>query len=154
MSWKIMRKMTISAAIAAVALAASPAHADETRVEVRGGIAWCCGSSDETIGLAVGHDFDLSSGLFIGVEGVADTNFDFVDPLLGVNARLGTKLGEKSKLFGTVGYAYDTGFEDDDLVLGAGYQYNISDRALFSVQYQRYVDFNVNRASVGVGYRF
>lgn len=149
-----MRIKLISAAVAAVTFAASPAYAGETRVEVRGGVVWCCGVSDETLGLAIGHDFDISSDLFVGVEGVIDTNFDFVDPTLGLNARIGTKLSENAKLFGTVGYAHETGYSDDDFAIGAGYQHNIGAKALVSVQYQRYLDSDINRATVGVGYRF
>ncbi|MGN3974209.1 outer membrane protein [Tsuneonella sp. SYSU-LHT278] len=144
----------VAAAAATVAAVASPAAANETRLEVRGGIVWCCGVSDETIGVAIGHDFDVGTGAFIGVEGVADTNFDFVDPTLGVNARVGAKVGETGKVFGTLGYAYETGFDIDDWVLGAGYQTDLGANALVSLQYQRYMDTDINRAIVGVGFRF
>lgn len=148
-----MRLLATGAALA-VATIAAPALADETRVEVRGGIVWCCGISDETIGLALGHDFDIGTSTFIGVEAVADTNFDFVDPTIGVNARIGGKLGESGKLFGVAGYAYETTFDLDDFVLGAGYQHNLGSNALISFQYLRYMDTDINRAAVGVGYRF
>lgn len=148
-----MRLQAIAAA-AVAAVIATPASADETRVEVRGGIVWCCGVSDETIGVALGHDFTASNDLFIGVEAVADTNFDFVDPTIGVNARLGTMMSENSKLFVTAGYAYETGIDYDDILIGAGYQHNFGTNALLSVQYQRYIDLDINRASVGIGYRF
>ncbi|QDH35298.1 porin family protein [Porphyrobacter sp. YT40] len=148
-----MRLVTFAAAASLAAIATS-AQADETRVEVRTGIVWCCGVSDETIGLAVGHDFDLGGDLFAGVEAVADTNFDFVDPTIGVNARLGTKLGEQTKVFGLVGYAYETDFDIDDAVVGAGVQHNVGEKALLSLQYQRYLDLDINRVAVGVGLRF
>lgn len=149
-----MRLQAIAAAMAAATVVATPAYAGESRVEVRGGVIWCCGVSDETIGLALGHDFDAGSAMFIGIEAVADTNFDFVDPTLGVNARIGAKLGQGGKLFGTVGYAIETGYDIDDFVVGAGYQHNLGTNALVSVQYQRYTDLDVNRATVGIGYRF
>ena len=148
-----MRFSTIATA-AAIAAIATPAYADETRAEVRGGIVWCCGVSDETIGVALGHDFDVGAGLFIGVEAVADTSFDFGDPTIGANARIGTKLGEDTKVFGLVGYAYETTFDFDDAVIGTGVQQNVGEKALLSLQYQRYLDTDVNRVVVGLGFRF
>lgn len=148
-----MRRLAFTAAVAAAAVA-TPAQAGETRVEARGGIIWCCGVSDETIGLAVGHDFDLGDTLFLGVEGVVDTTFDFDDPVLGVNARLGTKVGENTKIFALAGYARTTSVDLDDAVIGAGLQHNLGEKALLSVQYQRYLDSDVNRALVGFGLRF
>lgn len=148
-----MRFQTIALAAAAAAIA-TPAYADESRIEARGGVAWCCGVSDETIGVAVGHDFDLKSTLFIGVEAVADTDFNFTDPVIGVNARLGAKVGEDTKVFALAGYAYSTGIELDDAVVGAGVQHNVGQTTLLSLQYQRSVDFDINRVLVGVGVRF
>ncbi len=92
--------------------------------------------------------------MFIGVEAVADTNFDFVDPTIGVNARIGTKLGEDTKVFGLLGYAYETGFDIDDALIGAGIQQNVGKKSLLSVQYQRYLDLDINRVLVGFGFRF
>lgn len=147
-------KLILSAAAVAVAAVASPAAAGESRAELRSGIVWCCGVSDETVGVAVGHDFDLGTGAFFGVEAVADTNFDFVDPTIGVNARVGAKVSEAAKLYALAGYAYETGFEIDDFVLGAGVQANLGTSSLVSFQYQRYMDTDINRATVGVGFRF
>lgn len=148
-----MRRLAIIAAAAATVIA-TPAYANETRVEARGGVVWCCGVSDETIGFAIGHDYDLGDTLFIGVEGVLDTDFDISDPVLGVNARLGTKIGETTKIFALAGYAHSTGVDLDDAVIGAGIQHNLGEKALMSLQYQRYLDTDVNRALVGIGIRF
>ncbi|MFO6448654.1 outer membrane protein [Erythrobacter sp. NE805] len=148
-----MRHIAFAAA-AAAAVVATPAHADETRIEARGGIVWCCGVEDETIGLVVGHDFDVGEKIFFGVEGVVDSNFDLDDPVLGVNARLGTKLGEKTKLFALAGYAHATGVDIDDAIVGAGVQHNLGEKALVSLQYQRALDSELNRVLVGVGFRF
>jgi hypothetical protein len=147
-----MKTALIAAAFAGV-LVASPAMANEGRLEARGGIAWAYGASTETIGVAAGYDVDLGATTFIGIEGVADTDFDISDPVLGANARLGFKTGQ-GRLFVTGGYAYDTGFDFDDAVVGAGYQHNLGSKALLSVQYQRYLDTHLNRATVGVGVRF
>lgn len=148
-----MRPYAFAAAAAAATLA-TPAYADETRVEARGGIVWCCGASDETIGLVVGHDFDIGEKVFLGVEGVVDSNFDLDDPVLGVNARLGTKVGENTKIFALAGYAHATDFDQDDAVVGAGVQHNLGEKALLSLQYQRTLDLELNRVLVGVGLRF
>ena len=148
-----MRSLVFAAAIAASTIA-TPALANEARVELRTGIAWVSGVSDETLGVAVGYDADISEAAFVGVEAVADTNFDFADPILGVNGRLGAKVGDAGKLFGTVGYARDTTFDLDDWTLGAGYQHNLGSNMLLSAQYQRYMDTDVNRASIGFGFRF
>lgn len=148
-----MRFQTLSVA-AVLAAIATPAYADESRIEARGGIAWCCGVSDETIGVAVGHDFDLNSTMFIGVEAVADTDSNFSDPTIGVNARIGGRVGEDTKVYALAGYAYSTAIELDDAVIGVGVQQNVGTTTLLSLQYQRSLDFDVNRLMVGVGVRF
>jgi len=148
-----MRRIAYLAA-AAAAVIATPAYADESRVEVRGGVVWCCGESEDTLGIAVGRDFDLGETVFIGAEAVLDSNFDFNTPIAGVNARLGTKLGEQTKLFGLVGYAHDTDSSADDVVLGAGLQHNLGEKFMVSVQYQRALDSELNRAFIGLGLRF
>lgn len=149
-----MRYLSMAAAAAVCAFISTPALANEARVEVRGGIAWVAGASTESIGLSLGYDADISESFFAGIEAVADTDFDISDPVLGVNARLGAKVGENGKAFVTAGYAYDTWSEFDDAVVGAGYQHNVGTNALLSIQYQRYVDLDINRATVGLGFRF
>jgi hypothetical protein len=132
----------------------SPALANEGRVELRTGIAWVSGVSDETIGIAAGYDADVSENVFVGVEAVADTDFNFVSPTLGVNARLGTKVMETGRLFALAGYAYETQFDFDDAVVGVGFQQEFGTGMLVSLQYQRYVDTEVNRVAIGLGARF
>lgn len=149
-----MKKLLLVPALSVAACFASPANAaGEGRMEIRTGVAWteCC--SDESIGIAVGYDYDLSESMFIGAEAVADTNFDFVSPVVGVNARVGLKTSDNGKLFAVAGYAYDTDWEIDDAVLGLGYQHNIG-KVLVSAQYKRYLDLDINRGVVGIGIRF
>lgn len=93
----------------AIAIISAPACANEGRVEVRGGIAWASGVSDETIGISVGF------------EAVADTDFNISSPVLGLNGRVGFKTGDEGKLFATAGYTY-TGFSDGSPDLGGGMQ--------------------------------
>jgi outer membrane immunogenic protein len=142
------------AATAIAAVVSSPALANEGRVELRNGIIWANGVSDEAVGLALGYDADVSDAFFVGIESTIDTNFDFVSPVLGVNARLGTNIGESGRFFGTVGYAYDTDFDIDDFAVGGGYQHTLNGDLVISAQYQRYLDLDINRVSVGVGARF
>lgn len=148
-----MRKFSYISAIALAAVA-TPALANEARVELRGGVAWVPGVSTEVIGVALGYDADVGGNVFVGGEVVADTDFDFASPVIGVNVRLGTNVGESTKLFVTGGYARDTSFDLDDAVIGAGAQFGLGSKSFVSVQYQRYLDTDVNRATVGVGFKF
>lgn len=148
-----MRLLIVAAALS-ISAAATPAIANEARLEARGGIAWANGSSTETIGVALGYDAPVGENTFVGVEAVLDTDFDISDPVLGANLRFGFNMSPESKLFATLGYAHDTGFDQDDAVIGAGYQHNVGARSLVSIQYQRYLDSDINRATIGFGYRF
>jgi opacity protein-like surface antigen len=148
-----MRRIAFAAAVAVAAIA-TPAHANETRVEARGGIVWDGTFSDDTLGIAVGHDFDLNEQVFFGIEGVADSNISFDDPVLGVNARLGTTVKENTKIFVLGGYAHSTDIDEDDFIVGAGFQHNFGERSLLSVQYQRAIDLELNRVIIGFGVRF
>jgi hypothetical protein len=145
-------KLIIAAAAASVVI--SPAYANEARFETRVGSAWVSGVSSEAIGVAIGYDADIGSKLFIGAEIVADTDFDLSSPVIGVNTRFGTNVSKNGKLFGLVGYARDTTFDFDDTLVGLGYQHNIGSKSFVSVQYQRYTDTDVNRATLGIGLKF
>ena len=99
-------------AIAALALtaAASPALANEGRVEARGGIVWAGGGEEAVAGAAAGYDWDLGESAFIGVEGSADKILvDGIDVLFGATARVGAKLGENGRLYATGGYTFGEG---------------------------------------------
>lgn len=149
-----MKTIILAAAIAAASLSSAAHAAGEGRIEARGGIGWVSGVSSEVIGLALGYDFDVGSSAFIGLEGTIDTDFDFVDPVVGLVARAGARLGEDSKLFVSGGYSRTTGFDLDDATLGVGYQQGIGKSAIFSIQYQRYIDSKANRVTAGLGLRF
>lgn len=148
-----MKKITYIAAIALTAFA-TPSMASEARMELRGGVAWVPGVSTESIGLALGYDADVGGNVFVGGEVVADTDFDFVSPVIGLNARLGTKVAENTKLYITGGYAHDTDFGTDDAVVGAGAEFGLGTKTFVSLQYQRYLDTDVNRATLGIGFKF
>lgn len=148
-------KTIIMFAAAVTAVASTPAYAaGEGFAELRGGYAWVGDLADtESLGLALGYDFDLGSNAFIGVEANAYTDADFSDPVIGTNARLGFKPSEKNKMFATVGYAYDTWSETDDMVLGAGFEHKL-DKLSLSIQYQRSLDWEINHVFVGIGTKF
>lgn len=149
-----MRFGIFAAVTAAATVFATPAAANGLRAEVRGGVAWCCGASSESIGAAVGYDADIGNGVFVGAEATADTDFDISSPVLGLNARLGAKMGETTRLFVSGGWAHDTAFNLDDAVIGSGVEMTFSGNTFVTLQYQRYIDLEINRATVGVGVRF
>ena len=138
----------------ALAIMSTPALANEGRAEVRGGLAWASGGSDETIGISLGYDVNLGEKLFVGIEAVADTDFDISSPVIGLNGRAGLRAGANGKLFVTAGYAYQTESDLDDIALGASYQRDLNSKAMVSIHYQRYLDTEINRAMIGLGYRF
>ncbi|TNE33297.1 MAG: hypothetical protein EP350_04410 [Alphaproteobacteria bacterium] len=142
------------ATVALAALAAVPAHANEARVEARGGVAWAGGASEATAGVAAGYDFDLGDSAFFGVEGSADKVLvDGADVVFGVTGRLGAKVGEKGKLFAAGGYSFNDG---DAWHLGGGYEHLITDNVYLKVEYRHYFDdfIDVNSAVAGVGVKF
>jgi len=144
----------IAASIAAAATVAAPAAANESRAEVRGGIAWSGGQEEAIAGVAVGHDFDLGSAAFAGVEASADKVLaGGAEILWGATARAGVKLGA-GKLFVAGGHTFTEG--QDAWHLGGGYQHAIGSNLYVKAEYRRYFyDFNdVNVLNAGVGVRF
>ena len=65
-----MRKVLLPL-LASLAVA-SPALANEARVEARGGVFWADGYTQDSYGVAAGYDFDLGETLFAGAEVSAD----------------------------------------------------------------------------------
>jgi len=91
-----MRKVLL--AVAAVsALAATPALANEGRVEARGGVIWFGnGAGNEDVwGVAAGYDFDLGSSAFAGLEASGDiVGATGSKVAFGFTGRLGVKIGD------------------------------------------------------------
>ena len=153
-----MRKIAL-VAIAAAAAVATPAQANEGRVEARGGIAWAGGAEEAIAGVAAGYDFDLGStedgGAFFGVEASADKILaGGTDVVWGLTGRVGVNVGTGGKLFAAGGYTFGDG--EDAPHLGAGYEHGIGESAYVKVEYRRFFsDFvDINTAAVGVGMRF
>lgn len=149
-----MRKFALALGVAAAAVA-SPALANEGRVEARGGIAWAGGNEEAIAGVAAGYDFDLdpAGGAFIGVEGSADKILvSGSDVLFGVTGRIGTKLGA-GKLYANGGYSFNEG---DAWHLGAGYEHKVGANTYLKGEYRRYLlnGTDINAAVIGVGFGF
>ena len=145
--------------IAAMAVA-TPAMANEARVEARGGVIWSGGSSEDTWGVAAGYDFDLGTTAFAGVEvsgdkiGATGTKVAF-----GATGRLGIKAGEGTRLFGAGGYTTEAcdGCEGQ-WHLGAGLEQKVSGPVYLKAEYRHYFenDFVLGGDALvaGVGVRF
>lgn len=152
-----MRKFLISLAAVAAATAATPALADEGRVDLHGGLVWAGGDSEGTAGVAAGYDWDMGTGGFFGVEGSVDQVLvDGADPFFGLSGRIGGKVaGGKGKLYALGGYTFGEG--EDSPHAGVGYEHMLGGRVYGKVEYRHFFvdDFqDLNAAVVGVGIRF
>lgn len=140
--------------LAAAVAVATPALANEGRVEARGGVAWGGGSSEAFAGIAAGYDFDLGSSAFAGVEVSGDKILDAASNRVGVGftGRLGGKLGA-GKLYANGGYTTkfcDTC--DDTWHAGAGYEHGFGGNLYGKIEYRHYfVDLGTDVDIVGVG---
>ena len=152
-----MRKVII--AVAASLIAATPALANEARVEARGGVYWQPGTTEATAGIAAGYDFDLGpafAGLEVSGDKVLNGAFDRV--AFGFTGRLGTKLTPADKIFAAAGYttkpcALCAGSEN----VGAGYEHSFG--PLYGkVEYRHFFAnqgfSDSNAVAVGVGMHF
>jgi len=185
-----MRKFALLGA--AAALFAIPAAANaQAFVQAETGLdsVSAYGESDEGVsyGVTAGYDMPLSGGMFVGIQGtVADsTTKECVGTIaadgfreciktgrdLAVAARLGTSVGDKSKLYllagytnarleytyAEAGYSEKFGGNGDGLRLGAGYQYDLSDSLFVKAEY-RYSNYesDVSRhnALIALGAKF
>lgn len=138
-------------------------------------------------GVSAGYDMPIAGDLFVGVQGtVADSNtkecerdvFDFGDRVcvktgrdLAAVVRLGTAIGPQSKLYVLGGYTnarivatyrdaegrLKDGVNGDGFRLGAGYEYDLSDRLFVKAEY-RYsnyeADFSRHNGVIALGARF
>ncbi|MEQ1499483.1 MAG: outer membrane beta-barrel protein [Novosphingobium sp.] len=143
---------------------ASPAFAEggEARAEVRGGVAWSGGSSQDVWGAAAGYDFDLGQSAFAGFEvsgdkiGVSGTKVGF-----GLTGRLGAKVGANAgtRVYGTGGYTteYCTGC-GGTWTAGGGLEQTVSGKVYVKVEYRHAFDNNfsssLDAVVGGVGVRF
>ncbi len=152
-----MKKLII--ALAATAAFASPALANEARVEARGGIAWDSGSTEDIWGIAAGYDFDLGDTAFAGLEVSGDkVGAPGTKVMFGFAGRLGAKLGEKTKLYVDGGYGTEgcTGCGGDPFG-GVGVEHTVAGNVYGKLFYRHYfIDAatDVDGVGVGVGVKF
>lgn len=150
-----------STAFAASLAIASPAFANEARIEVRGGEYLETGFSQEAAGFALGYDFDLSDDVFVGGEISADKVLQGYGTRLayGFSGRLGIKVSPKDRLFinggGTTKFC---GLCVSSKHVGGGYERMIGSNLYSKVEYRRFF-YEVaipdgNLISVGVGFKF
>jgi outer membrane immunogenic protein len=153
-----MKKILI--ALAASVAVASPALANEGRIEARGGIVWDGGSTEDVYGVAAGYDFDLGTGAFAGVEvsgdQIADTGTKVA---FGFTGRLGARTSPTSKLYVAGGYttAPCTGCEDA-VHAGAGFEQGFGGNLYGKVEYRHFFVDNgfsdYDSVAVGLGVKF
>ncbi len=151
-------RLIFTSLVAAMAVA-SPAMANEGRVEARGGVYWTPGFSKATAGIAAGYDWDLGSKAFAGVEVSGDKVLTAGTIVaFGFTARAGVKASEDDKLYITGGYTTKfcslcTGGGH----AGAGYEHSFG-KIYGKVEYRHFFPtnggFSANVAGVGVGYKF
>jgi hypothetical protein len=126
--------------LGAALMLATPALADETRVEVNTTGNFYGGDYQQSIGLAAGHDFSLTPAFFVGPE-VSIDKLLATDTLtsVGVSGRLGADLGGAGKLYAVGGWAsqpYHGGNPDWDI--GAGYQHTLIPGTYGKLEYRHY----------------
>ncbi len=153
-----MRLVVLS--LAAALVSATPALANEARIEGRGGVIWDNGTTEDIWGVAAGYDWDLSANTFAGVEvsgdkiGASNTKVAW-----GFTGRAGAKVGNGTKLYVDGGYTT----EPCDLCehswhAGAGVEQPISGNVYAKVAYRH--NFVANGFSdtdsvvAGVGMKF
>ena len=154
-----MRKVLLPL-LASLAVA-SPAMANEARVEARGGVFWSDGYTQDSYGVAAGYDFDLGQTLFAGAEVSADKIADTGTKVaFGLTGRAGVKTGEAGKLFIASGYTTETcsNCDNDSVHLGAGYEHKFAGNLYGKVEYRHFfLDQNRpdgNAVVAGLGVKF
>jgi hypothetical protein len=150
-----MRTVLFSLA-AAAAVVATPALANEARVEARGGVIWGGGDTEATAGAALGYDFDLGTAAFAGAEVSGDKVLTSGTKVaFGFTGRVGAKVSEVGKLY--VNGGYTTEFCDGcqgAWHAGAGYQHNLGSQLYGKVEYRHFfpeANFAADSDAVGVG---
>ena len=154
-----MKKIVLSL-LASLAVA-TPALANEARIEGRGGVFWGDGYTQDVYGVAMGYDFDLGTSAFAGVEVSGDKVADTGTKVAwGFTGRLGTKVGEKGKLYAASGYTTETcsGCNNDSVHLGAGYEQGFGNNLYAKVEYRHFFLYqnrqDGNAVVAGLGVKF
>ena len=142
-------------ATAVAAMAAAPAYAaGEGRIEARGGIAFANGDSEAIAGIGGGYDFDLGKSGFIGLDLGADKLLvGGTKVVFSTGARVGGRVGEKTKLYANAGIGFCCG--TSDFYAGAGVQQKFGEKLYGKLEYRRILGgSDVNSVQVGRGFAF
>jgi len=138
----------------------TPALADETRVEVRGGAIWSDGTTEDTWGAAAGFDHDLGANAFAGFEVSGDKiGTSGTKVAWGLTGRLGVKAAPGTKVFATGGYTTEPcDLCEDSWHAGAGIEQNISGPFFVKAEYRHHFVGNAvpdsDAVVAGVGIKF
>lgn len=157
---KVPFSFALPLAVLAGAAFATPALADEGRVEVRTGAVWNRSDTEATAGVAAGYDFDLGSKAFIGAEVSADKVLASDNRVQwGVGGRLGVKTASGGKAYGLVAYETKTcAYCEDSVAVGAGYQQDFGKKYYGKLEYRHsLIDDGIpdtDAVLVGVGLKF
>ncbi|WP_395394276.1 outer membrane beta-barrel protein [Novosphingobium sp. BL-8A] len=154
-----MRIALVSLAAVAAA-AATPALANEARVEARTGIIWDGSDSEAVAGVAVGYDYDLGSKFFAGVEGSADKILTSDTRVSwGAGGRVGYKVTPTTKLYANSTWQSKfSKYGNSAVAVGGGVEQGLNDRFYAKAEYKHLlVGDNTPDADVGlvgVGVKF
>ncbi len=153
-----MRKVLLS--LAASLVIATPALANEGRIEGRGGVIWDRGSTKAIAGVAAGYDFDLGTSVFAGPEVSADKVLtDNTRVSFGAGGRAGVKTSAAGKLYAVGSYQTKpcAGCEHS-WTAGAGYQQGFGNRLYGKVEYRHFFVGNgfsdPDAVTAGLGVKF
>jgi outer membrane immunogenic protein len=153
-----MRKVLLSLA-ASLALA-TPALANEGRIEARGGVIWDQGEEEAIAGIAAGYDYDLGTNAFAGPEISADKILtDNTRVSFGVGARAGIKTSETGRLYAAGSYQTKPCRTcEHSWTLGGGYQQSFGGNLYGKVEYRHHFVGNgfsdPDQVTAGLGVKF
>jgi hypothetical protein len=151
-----MRKIVLP--LLASLVVATPAVANEIRVEARGGVIWNSGDSEATAGVAAGYDYDLGPAAFAGAEVSADKILTSGTKVAyGFTGRLGAKLAA-TKVFAAGGYTTEPVDNTKGAWhAGAGAELPLMGNIYGKVEYRHYFVDNFSDSDsvvAGVGVKF
>lgn len=133
-----MRIALVSLAAAAAAAVATPAMADEARLEARTGLIWDGSDSEAVAGVAAGYDYDLTDTFFVGVEGSADKILTHDTRVMwGAGGRAGIKLFPTTKVYAAANWqSKPCRFCNSAVGVGGGVQQSLDNRFYAKVEYK------------------
>lgn len=155
-----MRIALVSFAAVAAAAAATPALANEARVEARTGVIWDGSNSDAVAGIAAGYDYDLGNNLFVGIQGSADKVLASDTRVSwGAGGRIGVEAAPGTKVYALADWqSKNCRFCNSAVGVGGGVQQDVGARYYVKAEYQHLLvgdnTPDADRGLVGVGVKF